>query len=349
MAGFLTGAYIWFASVLACGGVAAALVDALGAIVPALAGAGARVAMLVLVFGALVLVNVRSVVLAARIIAWGTAIKLIPLALFVLIGGLWLALGHEPPAAAASAPAAGNFAEAMLLALFAFCGMETPLAASGEVRDPARTVPRATLQAMLLVLVLYLAIQFVAQGLLGPALGGSKEPLAEGGHLIHPWLGLLLFGGAALSRLAWIGSDILGAPRVLFAFGRDGFLPAALGRVHPRFATPYVAIWTHAAIAFALAATGSFVRLAIWSTLATAGLYFLACWAAWLLRRRGVAVQGTPLSFAFLPAAAAIGMASMVAIVALAKPEEIAGFAGVTLASLALYVAMRPRRAARPG
>lgn len=344
MAGFLTGAYIWIASVLACGGVAAALCDGLGAMVPALSGSGARLAILIVVFGALAALNIRGAALAARTIAWGTAIKLIPLALFVILGGLWLAMGHQAPPAPATPGAGGSFAEAMILALFAFCGMETPLAASGEVRDPARTVPRATMWAMLLVLVLYLAVQFVAEGLLGPALGASKEPLAAGGRLIDPALGAILFAGGALSRLAWIGSDILGAPRVLFAFGRDGFLPAALGRTHPVFATPHVAIGVHTALAFAFAATGSFERLAIWSTLGTAGLYFFACWAAFVLRRRGVAVLGKPLSFRLLPLAAPLGMASMVALVALAKPEEIAGFVGVTLASLALYAVMRPRR-----
>jgi amino acid transporter len=138
----------------------------------------------------------------------------------------------------------------------------------------------------------------------------------------------------------------LGAPRVLFAFGRDGFLPAILGRTHPRFSTPYVAIWVHTAIAFAFAATGSFTRLAIWSTLGTAGIYFLACWAALVLRRRGVAILGAPLSFRLLPVAAVVGMGSMVALVAIAKPEEIAGFVGVTIATLILYLVMKPRRPA---
>jgi amino acid transporter len=187
-------------------------------------------------------------------------------------------------------------------------------------------------------------VQAVADGLLGPTLGLSKEPLAEGGRLIDPRLGLLLFAGGALSRLAWIGSDILGAPRVLFAFARDGMLPKALGRIHPRYATPHVAIWTHAAIAFFFAATGSFERLAIWSTLATAGIYFLTCLAALLLRRRGVAIMGKPLQFAILPLAAAIGMIGMVGLVALAKPEEIGGFAGVTVAILLLYVLAMRRR-----
>lgn len=344
--GFLAGAYIWIASVLACGGVAAAFCDAIGTMAPVLAGEGARIALLLAIFGMFATFNIIGAGMAARIIAWSTAVKLVPLILFVGIGGWWIASGHAAPSAPATAPLGGNFREAMILALFAFCGMETPISASGEVRDPVRNVPRATMLAMMIVLALYLSIQFVAERLLGTQLGSSGEPLAAGARLIDPRLGVLLFAGGALSRLAWIGSDILGAPRVLFAFGRDGFLPAALGRTHRRFATPYVAISVHAALAFVFAATGSFARLAIWSTLATAGLYFLACWAALLLRRRGVAVLGKPLSFGVLPAAALLGMVGMVALVAIAKPEEIGGFIGVTLASLALYGATRLRPSA---
>ncbi|WP_420142787.1 APC family permease [Sphingomonas sp.] len=341
-AGFLAGIYMWLASVLACGGIAAALCDALGALVPALAGVGPRLAILLLILGGISWINVRSAGLAAGVIAWGTVIKLVPLGLFVAVGGLALLVGHDP-APAAVAPQGGHFSEAMLLALFAFCGMETPLGASGEVADPTRTVPRATILAMLCVLVLYVAIQVVAQGLLGAALAGSAEPLADGMRQISPALGLVLLAGGILSRFVWIGSDVLGAPRVLFAFARDGMLPAWLGAAHPRFATPHIAIWVHSAIAFALAATGTFTRLAILSTLATAGLYFLACAAALVLRRRGVAILGTPLSFRILPLAAGMGMASMVVLVAIARIDEILAFVGLTFASLALYAVMRPR------
>ena len=334
-AGFLAGVYLWVSSVFACGGIAAALCAAIAAFLPALGGMGGRLAILAAVFGALALLNIRGAGLAARIIAAGTVVKLVPLLLFVTVGAFWLAAGHAAPATG-PVPAGGDFAEAMILAIFAFSGMETPLAASGEVRDPARTVPAALLLAMLFVLLLYVAVQLVAQGLLGGTLAGTSEPLAEAMRGISPALGLVVLAGGALSRLIWIGTDIFGAPRVLFAFARDGFLPSVLGRAHPRFATPHVAILVHVAIAAFFAATGSFVRLAIWSTLATAGLYFLACAAALVLRRRGVAMAGRPLSFRLLVPAALMGMASMVAVVTVAKREEIAGFVGVTLAALLL-------------
>ncbi|QJU58834.1 amino acid permease [Sphingomonas sp. AP4-R1] len=343
---FLCGIYIWLASVLACGGIAAAFCDGIGTLTPALAGPGARIVLLLLMFGGIMTVNLLGVGLAARIIASGTVIKLIPLGLFLVVGTVAILGGHRPPEShAAPTPLdLASFGAAVQLALFAFCGMETPLAASGEVADPARTVPKATMLAMVFVPFLYIAIQLVAQGLLGPALAGSAEPLADAMGAVNPTLGLVLLFGAALSRLVWIGSDIFGAPRVLFAFGRDGLLPAVFGRVHPTWQTPYVAILFHTVLAFLLAATGTFEGLAILSTLATAGIYFLACAAALSLRRRDVAIGGRPLTFRILAPAAWVGMAAMVLLVAIGKMGDILGFVGVTVGSLALFAVMRPPR-----
>jgi APA family basic amino acid/polyamine antiporter len=345
---FLCGVYIWLASVLACGGIAAAFCDGIASLTPALAGTGPRLIMLVLMFGGIMIVNLLGVGLAARIIASGTVIKLIPLGLFLIVGGVAILSGHRPPPSHAppSTLDLASLGAAIQLAIFAFCGMETPLAASGEVANPTRTVPRATILAMIFVPFFYVAIQLVAQGLLGPALATSAEPLADAMTAVSPTLGLVLLFGAALSRLVWIGSDIFGAPRVLFAFGRDGLLPAIFGRVHPKWQTPYVAIVFHTGLALFLAATGTFENLAILSTLATAGIYFLACAAALSLRRRGIAVSGKPLAFRILAPAAWVGMAAMIVLVVIGKTSDIVGFVVVTAASLALYAVMRPRKAA---
>lgn len=338
LAGFVAGVLLWLSSVLACGGIAAAFADGLGAALPLLAPAPARVLLILAVAGGIAAINIAGVAPAARFIGIATIVKLLPLGLFVVVGAV--ALGALP-APGGSAPPAHDFGRAVILALFAFCGMETPLAASGEVRDPARAIPRALFLSMGFVVLLYVAIQIVAQGLLGPALAGAATPLADGMARVSPRLGLVLIAGATFSRLVWIASDFLGAPRVLFVFARERLLPAALGRVHPRTRTPHVAIATHAALVAMLAISGTFEKLAILSTLATAGLYFLACGAAWLLARRGVALFGTPLGLRALPLAAMTGMASMVALVLFAQWAEIAGLIAVIAASAALYGARR--------
>lgn len=336
---FVAGALVWVSAVLGVGGVTAALVDGLGASVPFLAEPLGRALAIIVVLGGLALINILGVSPAARIVTVLTLAKLIPLALVVIVGGGWLLMNGsvEMPEHAPS-----GLGQGFILALFAFSGMETSLAASGEVKNPARTIPRALFIAMAFTAALYIAIQYVAQGLLGGALIGSATPLADAMGRIAPWLGLLLLFGASLSRFGFIGTDMLGAPRVLFAFARDGMLPRWLGAVHPRTHAPHAAILFHAALAIALALTGTFEALAILSGLATAGIYIIICGAAWRLHAQGVTTGESAIRYAALPVAASIGILAMIAIIAFGAPAEIAGLV-VTIAVTALWAWWRGR------
>jgi amino acid transporter len=343
IAAFVTGVLVWLSSVLACGGIAAALVDGLAHSLPLLGDPVWRAATLILVIGGLALVNIRGVDPAARFVTVLTVVKLVPLFILVVVGGGWLLMQGGAPIAEQPAPAA--LGQAFILALFAFSGMETPLSASGEIANPARTIPRALLIATVFTALLYVAIQLVVQGLLGHELPGSATPLADAMGKIAPWLGLTLLFGASLSRFGWIGSDIFGAPRVLFAFARDGMLPGWLGAAHPRTHAPHVAIILHSAIAILLAITGTFETLAILSGLSTAGIYILICASAWRLHRRGVTIGETAVRYAALPYAATAGILAMLAIIAFGAPREIVGLAGtvVVSAAWAAFVLRRKR------
>lgn len=341
LAGFVAGVLMWLSSVLACGGIAAALAGGVSKLVPAMDLPLARSALIIAVIGGLAWVNIRGVAPAARFIGIVTLLKLVPLLLFVGVGA-WALV--DLPIGAPTVPAAGGFGRAVILALFAFCGMETPLGVSGEVAEPQRTIPRALFLSMGFVLFLYISIQYVAQGLLGAKLGASQSPLADAITVVSPALGLVVLIGASFSRLGWIASDLFGAPRVLFAFARDRLLPQGLAAIHARSRTPYAAIGVHAVLAALFAITGTFEQLAILSTLATAGLYFLSCGAAWRLQRSNVAIFGKPLGMLGLPVAAVAGMASMVALVLLAEWAEIAGLVIVIGGSAIFYAGRRAMR-----
>ena len=342
-AGFVAGVLLWLGCVLACGGIASAFAGAVGALIPALSGAAARAGLIVGAIGLLVAVNLLSVRSASRLISVMTAVKLIPLALFVIVGAFFVvpARLHE-----GTTPGLSGVGRAVILSLFAFQGMETVLAANGEVDRPERTLPRALIGAMIFVAVLYVAIQLIAQGLLGAGLAGSATPLADALATVDPRLGGVILAGAAISMFGWIGSDLLGAPRILFAFARDGFLPRGLGRVSPRTQTPGVAIVVHGAIAAALGVTGSFEQLAVLSVLASCLLYMGGCAAAWTLRRRGTALLGEPLRMRGLPIWVAIGILAMAAVIALARPAEIGGLVAAVVVSLILYAVVRRRSTA---
>ena len=335
LTGFVAGTLSWFGSVLASGGVAAALAEVVVSLLPPSLRGAVRPLIIIGVIGGIALVNVGGVVRATRLVTVATLAKLVPLVVFVVVGAGAM---HHGNFVQTVQPDTTGLGRALILSLFAISGMEIALAASGEVAQPARTIPRALALAMVAVSLLYIAIQIVAQGILGPALAHSTVPLADAMARVSPTLRLLMLAGAAVSMFGLLSSELLGNPRVLFAFARDGLLPGVLGRVHPRSHAPHVAILTNAAIAVALALTGTFAELAVLSTLATAPLYMMGCTAAWRLARRGVAETGTPLNFRWLGTAAIVGVASMVMLIALAARAEILGLLAVVSGSVLLYL-----------
>ena len=345
LAGYVAGTLLWVACVLACGGVAAALGDVVASVFPQSLIAPVRVTVIVGVIGGIALVNIGGVARGASLVNAMTVLKLIPLAIFIVAG---VSAVHASNFSQSVQTGTDGLGRAAILALFAFVGMETSLCASGEVVHPNRTIPRALVIAMITVTILYVTIQIIAQGILGPALAHSSVPLADAMARIHPALRVLMLAGAAISMFGWMGSDILGSPRQLFAFARDGRLPLALGRLHPRSHAPHIAILSYAALAIVLALTGTFAELAVLSALASATLYIAGCAAAWLLARRGIALAGPPLRFRFLGTATVIGITGMVILIALGSREEILGLGMLLGLSVLIYLVQTRSALARP-
>jgi amino acid transporter len=334
-AGYVGGTLFWVSNVMACAAVTSALGDAVASSLPHAIEPAARPAFIVAAVIAICAVNARGAKRGVRLVTAAALLKGAPLVVFLVVGIFWVKGGNLSWPSAFSA---GGVGRALLLTLFTFQGFETALCASGEVRDPARTIPRALFLALLGVTLLYGAVQFVAQGVLGAALGGSKAPLADAMGGIHPSLRLLMLAGAVISMFGWITADLLSSPRILFAFSRDGLLPRFLGRLSVDGHAPYMAIWCYALVVIGLALSGSFAELAAPAALVLAALYIAVCAASWVLARRGVARAGKPLGFRGLGAAAALGSASMLALICLGSRGEILGLAALTLAALAVYL-----------
>ena len=293
-AGFL-GGYLY--SVTACLGVASvatAFAGTAGVLWPVFAGGFARALLLVALLAALAFVNVRGIKPGIRLVEVITAAKLIPLLL--LVGaGVW-SLNFE--FLRMTPPSISQVGQASIVLLFAFVGVEVALTPSGEIQDPHRTVPRAILSALALATSVYLAVQTVAQGVLGPELPLFKDaPLVEtAGRLFGAGARLLFLAGMAVSIFGYIAGDMLGTPRALFALARDGVLPAPLVRVHPRYRTPALAIVLYAAVVAALAISSSFERLVVMANVSALLLYLLCVAASYQLQRRDVQMAGAPFN-----------------------------------------------------
>lgn len=290
--GFLAGFLLWMLLTFAMAAVATVLVANLGALVPPLASRRASAIVLVVIYAIFALVNSLGVDRGTRVNNAITVVKILPL-LLLLVGGLF-AIRTEN-VTIVNPPDLPTFARSSILLIFAFAGVEAALVPGGEVKDPARTVPRALFVAMAIITLLYAGLQLVAQGVLGPALAMSPAPLADtAGAALGGWARTVLLAGAVISMLGHAGAMILATPRTLFAFARDGFLPATLARLHPVYRTPVAAILLQCVIVLALAISNSFERLAIIANLSTLVLYATCCVATWQLRRRDVRASGTP-------------------------------------------------------
>jgi len=335
LGGYIAGTLLWVSFVLASGAVTGALAELVASLAPPALIATVRAMVIVGVVGCVALVNIRGVAKGARLVGATTTLKLAPLVIFVIVGAGAIHSDNFSPAVQLDARHLGR---ALTLAVFALIGMETPLCASGEVMEPNRTIPRALIIAMVSTTILYVAIQVVAQGILGPSLAASKAPLADAMAHVHPLLRALMLAGTALSMFGWISSDLLGGPRQLYAFAKDGRLPSVLGRLHPRSQAPYIAILCYATVVVVLALTGTFAELVVLSTLPMAALYAAGCAAAWLLARRGVALAGAPLSCRYLGAAAVVGIGSMLTLIVLGSRQEILGLGTLVALSALIYL-----------
>jgi APA family basic amino acid/polyamine antiporter len=235
--GFLVGVLLWLIGATAIPGVAGLFANAGARLVPAVGTLGGRALFLGVIFAAITWINVRGVRQGTQLNVVLTVAKLAPL-LLLLAGGLFAVRGANLRWTAGG-PATGDLARASVILIFAFAGVETALVPSGEIRDSARTVPRAVFLAMGGVTLLYVGLQIVAQGVLGSSLAGDATPLVDAaGRVFGPWGVAMISAGFMISAFGYLSGMMLAVPRALFAFGRDGILPHQLARVHPRFRTP---------------------------------------------------------------------------------------------------------------
>src|SRR5918993_109337 len=151
--GFISGVLLFMLGTFATAAVSTVFAASLGQLVPALSGTAGSMAVLVVAYSFWAVVNLRGVTLSVRLNSIATIAKLLPL-LLIAVGGLFFISADN--LAIAVVPPAGDIARTSLLLIFAFAGIECALVPSGEVRDTARTVPRAIAIAMIAITALYI-------------------------------------------------------------------------------------------------------------------------------------------------------------------------------------------------
>ncbi len=288
-AGFLANNIYWLGGcIVSDAAIANALVDTLSYFFPFLSNEIYRAALLVFVFGSIALINIRSVKNGVRLIEFATLGKLIPLIAVVVAGAAFLSPENLRWTIE---PTVSNLGAASLLLFFAFIGLDGPLSNGGEIKNPKRTVPLGIFLGVTSVLLLYISIQLVTQGVLGSTVTVHKDaPLAAVANIAFgKWGAIIIIAASALSMLGALGGEILSIPRILFAGARDGLLPKPLAKVHDRYFTPHVAIACYASLGLILAISGGFKQLATIASAALLIIYLGVVLSSVKLRRKETA------------------------------------------------------------
>ncbi|EAZ82032.1 APC family permease [Algoriphagus machipongonensis] len=290
--GFLAAIFMVTGSVFSDAAVANALVELVGLAFPVFTDPVNRFLLLFVIFSSLAFLNVIGVKQGIGLVKINTVAKLTPILLLIFFGWKDVSFSNLYWE---SAPTFNQFGQACLILFFAFQGGDAGLSVGGEIKNPQKTVPRAIFIGILFVLILYVLIQTVAQGVMGDQLPGFKEaPLAAVANVVFGPIGYtFLLVGAGISMFGMLSGEILNLPRVIFGLASDRVIPLErLASVHSRFKTPYLAILLYAGIGFTLAALGGFRQLAVIASASMLLVYFGVCLSVIWLRKKQASKPG---------------------------------------------------------
>jgi APA family basic amino acid/polyamine antiporter len=297
--------------------------NSLGRLVP-LDAVGGPITVAALTIIALTVTNYLGIRAGAIVTNVLTASKILLLA-FIIGGGilLWSRVGAPLPVPNAPAPRASllvALAAAFPPVLFTIGGWQQLNMVAGEIREPARTIPRALVAGILIVIACYLGANAVYLHALGrDGLAASPAVAADvATRFVGPMGARVIAVGVALSVLGFVNVVILSNSRIVYAMARDGLFVPSAGRVHPRFASPHVAIVLMGAIALGLLlfTKGNLGQLLAAVVFADWIFFGLGAASVFALRRkhpewpRPYRVIGYPIVPAFFVLAAMIGVVS---------------------------------------
>ncbi|CAN5208673.1 amino acid permease [soil metagenome] len=256
-AGFLIAWGYWISILCGNAAIAVALVSYLSVFVPPLAENGALAgATAVAAIWMLSLVNSRGVFAAGRVQVVTTVLKLIPLVVLGTLGFAWFEPDNLVPFNVSGGSNYSAITATAALTLWAFLGLESATVPADDVRNPQRTIPRATVLGTAVAAIVYIAATAAVMGIVAPAsLAGSEAPFADAASRIWGgWAGYAVAAGAVVSCFGALNGWILNAGQIPLAAARDGLFPRPFARVTPRGA-PGFSLIVSAALVTLLVAT----------------------------------------------------------------------------------------------
>lgn len=323
-----------------------------------LAPAGGAIGVAAATIVVLIITNVLGIRPGVALQNLLTGAKILALAALIVAGFIaWNSMGPAPLIADPSAPReslVSGFAAAFVAVLFTIGGWQQMNMVAGEIRDPERTIPRALLIGILIVIAIYLGANAVyLRALDRDGLAASPAVAADAAsRMVGPVGATFITASAMISILGFVNVAILANSRLPYALARDGVFFDAVGKIHSRFGTPHVAIllcggW---ALVLLLATKGEIGALLSGVVFADWIFFGLGAAAVFALRRsmpdapRPYRVWGYPVVPAFFVIAAAFGVVS--AYVA-APTTSLLGTAMLVVGIVAFRWFDRPSRGSR--
>ena len=283
---------------------------------------GGSLGIATLAIVALAVVNYLGVTPGATVQNIMTVAKSIALAALIA-GGLVLWTSTHPAPATYVRPAMPlvvALGAAFVPVLFTIGGWQQMNMVAGEVRDPERTIPRALMIGIAIVIAIYLGANLVYLHALGvDGLAASKAAAADTARAVFgAWGATFIALAAMISIFGFIGVAILSNSRIVFAMSADGIFLRAAGRVHPRFGSPHVAVlligfWSLVLLLVSRGDLGTLLSAVVFADWIFFGL---GAASVFVLRRtrpdaaRPYRVPGYPWLPAFFVLAAVVGIAS---------------------------------------
>ena len=254
--GFLTGWLLFLSRVFNYATLINLLVIYLSFFSPVFTEQWTRVLCILLLTGFFTLVNHIGVKNSTRFNNVLTIAKLLPLALFIVIGlfniqteSLKITTEFE----------FSSFTTSVLLLVFAFGGFESVLINTGEIQNPRKNLPFALITSFIFITIFYCLIQWICIGTL-PWLADSQKPLADAAQLFMGGLGGVLIAiGAIISITGTLNAIVLGGSRLPYALSKENQFPKIFSFIHPKRLTPTWSLLAFIAITTVVSVAWSFI------------------------------------------------------------------------------------------
>jgi amino acid transporter len=276
LAGFGTGWILFLSRMTAFAANANVMAIYLGSLFPWFAEGVGRTAVISIVTLGLTYANILGVKDGVRTMGFFTVLKVLPLVLLVLLGLQHVTTGTLIPSASGTT----------LLLIYAYVGFETMAVTAGETTEPRRVLPRALIRTVIGTGILYFLIVLVFISVI-PKDTYADATLVDVGRALAGPVGAVAITLAAVFSIGGnLAGTMIAAPRLIFALAENKLLPAWFGNIHSKYATPDHSILVMGGLALVMALTGSFVELAVASSLSRMLSYILCIGALPVIRNR---------------------------------------------------------------